>query len=66
MPTPAPAARQKRTTMPLRFTRRVRLLPGLRANLSKSGVSLSIGGRGAWYTPMPGINPPSRSQPSSP
>ena len=36
--------------MTLRFTRRVRLLPGLRANLRKSGVSLSIGGRGAWWT----------------
>ena len=32
--------------MPLRFTRRVSLIPGLRANFSKSGVSLSIGHRG--------------------
>jgi hypothetical protein len=41
---------QERTTFhDLRFTRRVSLLPGLRANLSKSGVSLSIGHRRAWY-----------------
>ena len=36
--------------MSLRFTRRVSLIPGLRVNLSKSGASLSIGHRGAWYT----------------
>ena len=36
--------------MPLRFTRRVSLIPGLRVNFSKSGASLSIGHRGAWYT----------------
>jgi hypothetical protein len=35
--------------MPPRFYRRVRLLPGLRMNLGKRGVILSIGGRGAWY-----------------
>ena len=35
--------------MTLRFTGCVSLLPGLRANLSKSGVSLSIAGHGAWY-----------------
>jgi hypothetical protein len=34
----------------LRFSRRVRLMPGLRVNLSKGGVSLSVGTRGAWYT----------------
>jgi hypothetical protein len=39
--------------MPLRFFRRVRLAPGLRVNLSKSGVSLSIGARGAWFTVGP-------------
>jgi hypothetical protein len=36
--------------MPLRFSRRVSLIAGLRVNLSKSGASLSIGHRGAWYT----------------
>jgi hypothetical protein len=33
-----------------RFYRRMRIIPGLRVNLSRSGPSLSIGGRGAWYT----------------
>ena len=32
------------------FFRRVRIAPGLRVNLSKSGASVSIGRRGAWYT----------------
>ncbi len=36
--------------MPLRIFKRVPLIPGLRANISKSGVSLSIGHRGAWFT----------------
>jgi Protein of unknown function (DUF4236) len=36
--------------MGFRFSRRIRILPGLRLNLSKSGVSTSIGGRGAWLT----------------
>jgi hypothetical protein len=36
--------------MSLRFFRRVRIVPGLRVNLSKSGASVSIGRRGAWYT----------------
>lgn len=36
--------------MPFRFFRRVRIAPGLRVNLSKSGPSLSVGGRGAWFT----------------
>jgi hypothetical protein len=36
--------------MGFRFHRTVRLLPGLRLNLSKSGVSASIGTRGAWLT----------------
>ena len=35
--------------MPFRFQRRFRILPGLRLNLSKSGVSTSIGTRGAWF-----------------
>jgi hypothetical protein len=39
--------------MPLRFTRRVTLIPGLRVNFSKSGASLSIGHRGLWYTVGP-------------
>ena len=39
--------------MPLRFTRRVRLIPGLRVNFSKSGASLSIGHRRARYTFVP-------------
>jgi hypothetical protein len=36
--------------MGFRFNRRIRILPGVRVNLSKSGVSTSIGGRGAWLT----------------
>jgi hypothetical protein len=35
--------------MPLRFLRRFRAGP-LRLNVSKSGISGSIGGKGAWYT----------------
>ena len=34
----------------LRFRRSFRIAPGLRVNLSKSGVSTSIGRRGAWFT----------------
>jgi hypothetical protein len=36
--------------MDFRFHRSIRLLPGVRLNLSKSGVSTSIGTRGAWLT----------------
>ncbi|MGD0640073.1 MAG: DUF4236 domain-containing protein [Roseiarcus sp.] len=36
--------------MGFRFHRRISIIPGLRVNLSKSGASLSIGHRGAWYT----------------
>jgi hypothetical protein len=36
--------------MPLRLFHRVRVAPGLRVNLSKTGVSLSVGRKGAWYT----------------
>ena len=36
--------------MPLRFRRTIRLFPGVRLNVSKSGVSNSIGTRGAWFT----------------
>ena len=38
------------STFRLRYYRRLRILPGLRLNLSKGGVSASLGGRGAWYT----------------
>jgi hypothetical protein len=33
-----------------RFRRSFRLFPGLRINLSKSGVSTSVGRRGLWFT----------------
>ncbi len=33
--------------MGFRFSRRIKLIPGVRLNISKSGVSTSIGGRGA-------------------
>ena len=33
--------------MSLRFRRSIRILPGIRVNLSKSGASLSVGGPGA-------------------
>src|ERR1700730_10631921 len=36
-----------------RFRRSFRVLPDLRLNLSKSGVSTSIGRRGAWFTVGP-------------
>ncbi|MBS0374915.1 MAG: DUF4236 domain-containing protein [Proteobacteria bacterium] len=36
--------------MGFRFSRRIRVLPGVRINLSKSGVSTSVGTRGAWLT----------------
>ena len=36
--------------MSLRLWRRKQLFPGLRMNLSKSCVSVSVGRRGAWYT----------------
>lgn len=36
--------------MPLRFRRSLRLLPGLRLNASKSGLSVSAGKRGANVT----------------
>jgi hypothetical protein len=39
--------------MPLRFSRRLSIVPGLRVNLSKRGASLSVGHRGAWYTVGP-------------
>ena len=36
--------------MSLRFWRRITIFPGVTLNLSKSGVSLSFGIRGARYT----------------
>jgi hypothetical protein len=39
--------------MGFRFRRQVRLLPGVRLNLSKSGASVSLGGRGFHYTVGP-------------
>ncbi len=36
--------------MSFRFYRRVSLIPGLRLNASRSGLSLSIGHRGGWLT----------------
>jgi hypothetical protein len=39
--------------MGFRFQRRIRIGPGLRINLSKSGVSTSVGTKGAWFTAGP-------------
>jgi Protein of unknown function (DUF4236) len=39
--------------MPLRYFRRIRIMPGVRVNLSKSGASVSVGRRGFWYTVGP-------------
>jgi hypothetical protein len=36
--------------MGFRFRRSFRLMPGIRLNRSRSGVSTSIGSRGAWFT----------------
>ena len=36
--------------MGFRFSRRISLFKGLRLNLSKSGTSVSVGGRGSWLT----------------
>jgi len=36
--------------MGFRFQRRFRIIPGIRLNVSASGVSTSIGTRGAWLT----------------
>jgi hypothetical protein len=35
------------------FFRRIRIAPGFRLNLSKSGISLNAGGRGHWFTVGP-------------
>jgi hypothetical protein len=39
--------------MSLRLWRRKQLFSGMRVNLSKSGLSLSVGRKGAWYTSGP-------------
>jgi hypothetical protein len=36
--------------MGFRFRRRISIGPGLRLNVSKSGISTSVGTRGAWLT----------------
>jgi hypothetical protein len=36
--------------MGFRFFRRINVIPGIRLNVSKSGISTSVGGRGAWFT----------------
>jgi uncharacterized protein DUF4236 len=36
--------------MPFRFFRRIRIAPGVKLNVSKSGLSTSIGARGAHVT----------------
>ena len=36
--------------MGFRFSRQISLFKGLRLNLSKSGTSVSVGGRGGWLT----------------
>ena len=36
--------------MGLRFSRHFKVIPGIRFNLSNSGVSTSVGRRGAWFT----------------
>src|SRR5437879_2047050 len=36
--------------MGFRFRRSFKLIPGIRINLSKTGVSTSLGTRGAWFT----------------
>jgi len=36
--------------MGLRFRRRLSFGPGIRLNFSRSGVSTSVGRRGAWWT----------------
>ena len=33
-----------------RFSRHFKVIPGIRFNLSNSGVSTSVGRRGAWFT----------------
>jgi hypothetical protein len=39
--------------MTFRLFKRIPLIPGLRLNISKSGPSISLGHRGAWFTVGP-------------
>jgi hypothetical protein len=39
--------------MGFRFRRSIRVMPGWRVNVSKSGLSSSFGTRGAWFTVGP-------------
>jgi hypothetical protein len=34
----------------LRLNKRITIIPGIRVNLSKSGLSISLGTKGAWFT----------------
>jgi hypothetical protein len=43
--------------MGFRFRRSVKILIGLKTNFSRSGVSTSIGGRGAHVTVVHGVTP---------
>lgn len=36
--------------MGFRFSRRIKVAPGVRLNISNSGVSTSVGRKGAWLT----------------
>lgn len=48
---PRTAARRYTTPMGfLRFRRSFKVVPGIRLNLSKTGVSTSVGRRGLWFT----------------
>jgi len=40
-----------RVAMGFRFSRRITIGPGVRLNVSKSGVSTSVGRKGAWLRP---------------
>ena len=44
--------------MGFRFSKRIKILPGVSINLSKSGVSASVGPRGAKSTSASGVCPP--------
>ena len=39
--------------MGFRFQKRIKIMPGVRLNLSKSGASWSVGPRGAIHKPQP-------------
>jgi hypothetical protein len=40
--------------MPIRFQRRIKILPGLRLNVSKTGISWTVGARGTSVTARDG------------